>query len=41
MLMRRVKKSLNDFKFGTFISRFPSNGGASMSVKGLKKASQS
>ena len=27
--------SLNDFKFGTFIGRFPSDGAASMAVKGL------
>ena len=29
------KKSLNDFKFGTFIGRFPSGAAASMAVKGL------
>ena len=29
-------KSLNGFKFGTFIGRFPSDGAAGMSVKGLK-----
>ena len=34
--MRRGQKSLNGFKFGTFISRFPSDGAASMAVKGLK-----
>ena len=27
--------SLNDFKFGTFIQRFPSDGAACMAVKGL------
>ena len=30
------KKSLNDFKFGTFIGRFPSDGAASMAEKGLR-----
>ena len=30
-----AKKGLNDFKFGTFIGRFQSNGAASMAVKGL------
>ena len=30
-------KSLNDFKFGTFTGRFPSDGVASMAVKGLMK----
>ena len=33
---RRVKKSLNDFRFGIFISHFPSDGVASLAVKGLK-----
>ena len=28
-------KSLNDFKFGTFTGRLPSDGPASMAVKGL------
>ena len=28
-------KSRNDFKFGTFTGRFPSDGAASMAVKGL------
>ena len=28
-------KSLNDFKFGTFIDRFPSDGVAGRAVKGL------
>ena len=28
-------KSLNDLKFGIFISRFPSDGAASLAVKGL------
>ena len=32
----RRRKSLNDFKFGTFIARFPSDSAARMSVKGLK-----
>ena len=27
--------SLSDFKFGTFISRFPSDGATSLAVKGL------
>ena len=31
------EKSLNDFKFGTFAGRFPSDGAASMAVKGLKR----
>ena len=30
---------LNDFKFGTVIGRFPSDGAASMAVKGLKTSS--
>ena len=30
-------RSLSDFKFSTFIDRFPSDGAASMAVKGLKK----
>ena len=30
-----VGGSLNDFKFGTFIGRFGSDGAASMEVKGL------
>ena len=30
------KKSLNGFKFCTFIGRFPSDGAASTAVKGLK-----
>ena len=30
------KKSLNDFKFGRFIRRFPSDGAACMAVEGLK-----
>ena len=33
--MRRGKKGLNDFKFGTFIGRFPSDGTVSVAVKGL------
>ena len=33
--MQREKKSLNDFKCGTFTGRFPSDGAASMAVKGL------
>ena len=28
-------KSLNDFKFGIFTGRFPGDGAASMTVKGL------
>ena len=35
MLMRGVKKSLNDFKFGTSIGRFSSDGAASTAAKGL------
>ena len=31
----KVEKSLSGFKFGTFIGRFPSDGEASMAVKGL------
>ena len=31
----KKKESLNDFKFGTFVGRFPSDGAASMAVKGL------
>ena len=30
-------KGLNNFKFDTFSGRFPSDGAASMAVKGLKK----
>ena len=30
-------KSLNDFKFGTFIGRFPSDDASSMAVKGLNQ----
>ena len=30
------KKGLNDFKFGTFVGRFWSDGAASMAVKGLR-----
>ena len=33
------EKSLNDFKFGTFIGRFSSDGTPSMAVKGLKERS--
>ena len=33
---KKKKKSLNGFKFGTFIARFPSEGAASVTVKGLK-----
>ena len=33
--MWRGQKSLNGFKFGILIGRFPSDGGASMAVKGL------
>ena len=35
MLLRRRQKSLNGFKFGTLIGRFPSDDAASMAVKGL------
>ena len=35
------KKSLNGFKFGTFIGRFPSDVVASMAVKGLITSSLS
>ena len=31
----KEEKGLNDFKFGTFGGRFPSDGAASMAVKGL------
>ena len=34
--MQREKKSLNNFKIGTFTGRFPSDGAASMAVKGLR-----
>ena len=33
--MQRGEKSLNDFKFGTSVGRFPSDGTASTAVKGL------
>ena len=33
--MQRGKKSLNDFKFGTSVGRFLSDGTASTAVKGL------
>ena len=36
MLVRRGQKSLNGFKFGTFIGRFPNDGVSSMAVKMLK-----
>ena len=32
---KNLRKKLNDFKFATFIGRFPSDGAASMAVKGL------
>ena len=32
------EKSLNNFKFGTFTGCFPSDGAASMAVKGLREA---
>ena len=35
MLRRSGGKSLNDFKFGTSVGRFSSEGAASMAVKGL------
>ena len=31
------KSHLNDFAFGIFLGRFPSDGAASMAVKGLKE----
>ena len=34
-------KSLNGFKFGTFIGRFPSDGAAGMTVKGLRRSEYS
>ena len=33
--MRRGQKRLNGFKFGDFMVRFPSDGAASLAVKGL------
>ena len=36
LFMQREKKSLNNFKIGTFTGRFPSDGAASMAVKGLR-----
>ena len=33
---KRERKSLHDFKFGTFTGRFPSDGAASMAVKELR-----
>ena len=36
MLMQR-EKTKNDFKFGTFVGRFGSDGKESMAVKELKK----
>ena len=33
--MQRGQKCINDFKFGTLYSHFPSNGAANMTVKGL------
>ena len=35
MLVRRGKKSFNDFKFGTFVGPFPSDSKASTAAKGL------
>ena len=35
MLMRKGKKPLTDFKFGTFVGRFLSDGATSMAAKGL------
>ena len=32
---RQTEKSLNGFKFGTFSGRFPRDGAANMTVKGL------
>ena len=37
MLVKTEGKGFNDFKFGTFIGRFPSDRAASMALKGLKK----
>ena len=34
-------KSLNNFKIGTFIGRFPGDGAANMAVKGLIKKKKS
>ena len=36
----RERERPNDFKFGTVISRFPSDGAASIAVKGLNKRSK-
>ena len=36
MIMRRAQRSLTGFQSGTFIGHFPSDGAASMAVKGLK-----
>ena len=36
---KREKRSLNAFKFGTFVGRFPSDGVASRAVKGLRALS--
>ena len=36
MLIRSGEKGLNDFRFGTFVGRFQSDGTANMAVKGLK-----
>ena len=33
--MRKVRKSLNEFKFGTFVGRFPSDTLAGLALKGL------
>ena len=33
--LAKGEKDFNDFKFGTFISRFPRDGAANMAVKGL------
>ena len=35
MLIRRGGGDLNDFKFGTVVGCFPSDGAARMAVKGL------
>ena len=35
VLVHKLENSLNDFKFGTFIHRFQSDGAAWMAVKGL------
>ena len=36
MLFAKTGKSLNDFKFGTSVGRFSSDGAASTAMKGLR-----